>query len=183
VIKRNITVNVTMSKRWRVYCEEPGDEGWQYIWSDTAPTGCPNDAGHSYNANSIKQIGREVPLLRLTPHTRQVKGSNYTEIATVSFNPDDYDGTLRRIQALSYMDTGTTSYDIEVFDLDNNVQLITNNFTNASEEVERNTSGVISSPPTGHTTLEINVKKTGGNNKKYARVEEIIFYFGVDRTI
>lgn len=170
-----------MSKRWRIYCTEPEDEGFKYVWSDTAPTECPNDSGHSYNSNSISQIGREAPLLRLVPHTRKVRGSNYTQIAIISFNPNDYDGTLRRIQALSYMDTGTTSYDIELFDLDNNTQLITNNFTN--EEVEKNASNVILFPPTSPTTLEINVKKTGGNNRKYARVEEIIFYFGVDTTI
>jgi hypothetical protein len=115
----------------------------------------------------------------MTPHTQNIRGNNYTEVATCQFDPDDYDGTLRRVKLLSYIDSGATSYDVEVIDRDNNVQLIENNFTNTSEEVQEQTMGVISSPPSSKTILEVNVKKTGGTSNKYARISEIVFYFGV----
>ena len=167
-----------MSKRWRIYCTEPGDEGWQYVWSDTVITECPNDSGHSVNTNITTLVGEEKPLIRILPHTTKVRGSNYTEVATCHFDPDEYSGELRRVKVLSYLDNGATSYDIEVFDRDNNIQLVENNFTNISEEVQQQTTGLISSPPSSKTVLEINIKKTGGNNSKYARISEIIFYFG-----
>ncbi len=167
-----------MSKKWRIYCTEPGDEGWQYVWADTVPTECPNDPGHSFNVDGIALVGREIPLIRIFPHTQIVRGVNYTEVATCHFDPDDYNGTLRRVKVLSYLDSGATSYDVEVYDRDNNVQLVESNFTNTSGEVQEQSTGVISSPPTSKTVLEINVKKTGGNNNRYARVGEIIFYFG-----
>ncbi len=168
-----------MSKKWRVYCTEPGDEGWQYVWADTVPTGCPNDPSHSFDIDSIVLLGRENPLIRISPHTRAVRGNNYTEVATCQFDPDEYEGTLRRVKVLSYLDSGATSYDVEVYDRDNNIQLVESNFTNTSEEVQEQSTGIISSPPSSKTILEINVKKTGGNDNKYARVTEIIFYFGV----
>ena len=48
-----------------------------------------------------------------------------------------------------------------------------------NEEVENNSSDVIANPPTSDTVLEFNIKKTGGNNKKYIRIEEISLWFGV----
>lgn len=167
-----------MSKKWRIYCTEPGDEGYKYTWSDTVPTECPNDPGHSFNTDSIVVIGRELPLIRIFPHTTRVRGSNYTEVATCHFNPDDYEVELRRVNVLSYIDDGATSYDVELFDRNNNVQLAEGNFTNMSGEVQQQFTGVVSSPPSSNTVLEINIKKTGGNNKKYAHISEITFYFG-----
>ena len=57
-----------MSKRWKIYCAEPGDEGWKYVWSDTTPTECPNNPNHP--TNSIRQDKKEVPLYKFQPHTR-----------------------------------------------------------------------------------------------------------------
>jgi hypothetical protein len=167
-----------MSYKWRIICTEPGDEGYQFAWSDTAITECPNDSGHSVDVNSVTRIKEEKADIRIYPHTTKVKGSNYTEVATCYFNPDYYSGDLRRVKLLSYLDNGATSYDVEIFDRDNNVQLVESNFINKSEEVQRQVTGVISSPPYSNTVLEINVKKTGGNNKKCVHISEIIFYFG-----
>jgi len=166
-----------MSKKWRVHCTEPGDEGWKYIWADSVPTGCPDDSGHSFNSDSIALVGRERALLRIAPHTRTVRGVNFTEIAVFSFDPDDHEGTLRRVKVLSYLDDGATSYDVELFDRNNNTQLIESNFTNMSGEHLEQYTGVLSTPPTSKTVLEVNVKKTGGNNNKYVRISEIILCF------
>ncbi len=167
-----------MSKKWRVYCTEPGDEGYKYVWSDTVITECPNDSGHSVNTDITTLVGSEKPLIRISPYTTKVRGSNYTEVATCHFDPDEYPGELRRVNVLSYIDSGATSYDVEVFDRDNNIQLVETNFTNKSEEVEQQFTGIISSPPSSKTVLEINIRKIGGNNKQYVHLSEIIFYFG-----
>ena len=98
-----------MSKRWRVYCTEPGDVGFQYVWSDTKPTECPNDSGHSYNPNSISQIMKESPLFRFHPHTRKTRSKELMEIGTCHFDPNDYPGPLRRAKILAYLDSGATS--------------------------------------------------------------------------
>nr|QBK85692.1 MAG: hypothetical protein LCMAC101_02870 [Marseillevirus LCMAC101] len=115
--------------------------------------------------------------MRIVPHTNKIRGNNYTKVADCSFDLNDYSGELRRVKVLSYLDSGATSYDIEVFDRDNNVQLVETNFTNTSGEVQEQATGVISSPPSSKTVLEVNVKKTGGNGSHYARISEIVFYF------
>ena len=174
----NLEEDFIMSKKWRIYCNEPGYEGYKYTWSDTIPIECPKNPGHSIDTKGIVIVGKEKPLIRIFPHTTKVRGSNYTEVAACNFNPGDYEGELRRVKVLSYLDIGATSYDIEVFDRNNNVQLIENNFANMSNEVEEKFTDPISSPPSSNTVLGINIKKTGGSNKNYVHISEIIFYFG-----
>ena len=168
-----------MSKRWRIYCTEPGDEGFKYIWSDTAPTECPNNATHSVNSNSVKQDMKEVSLLKISPSVRKLRSKNLEVVGICNFNPDDFPGTLRRVKILAYLDTGATSYDFEVYDRDNNTSLTSSNFTNMNNKYEEMETGVISSSPSAKTVLEFNLKKTGGSNKKFVRVEEISLFFGV----
>jgi hypothetical protein len=168
-----------MSKRWRVYCTEGGDEGWKYIWSDTTPTGCPNDNGHTYNVESIKQFAKEVPLLRCIPRIQKIRANNLMEVGLCHFNPDDYPGLLRRAKILAYLDNGETSYDFEVYDRDNNVSLVTTTFSNMNNRIERNSTDTILTPPTTETILSFNLKKDGTNNKKYVWIEEITLWFEV----
>jgi len=91
-----------MSKRWRIYCTEPGDKGYKYVWSETAPTECPNDSGHSVNPNSINQDMKEVPLYKFQPHTRRSKSINLEAIGICHFDPSAYNGQLRRVKILGY---------------------------------------------------------------------------------
>jgi len=67
----------------------------------------------------------------------------------------------------------------EVYDRDNNVSLVTSTFSNMNKKSEEMSTGIISSPPLSETVLEFNVKRTGGNGKKYIRIEEISLLFAV----
>jgi len=50
-------------KRYRLYCETEASE--VYVWGDTTPTECPNDAGHTIDSNSIAIVEKR----RQTTHT------------------------------------------------------------------------------------------------------------------
>ena len=40
--------------KYRIYCET--DSTWEYVFRTTPPTVCPDDAGHTVNANSINLV-------------------------------------------------------------------------------------------------------------------------------
>ena len=168
-----------MSKRWRVYCTEPGHEGWRYVWTNTAPTECPGDPGYSINVDSIKQDMKEVPLYKIRPHTRKSRSKNLEEIAVSHFDPSGQHGDFRRVKFLGHLDEGATSYNFEVYDRTNEVSLSLTSFNNTGKESQEMTTDVISSVPTSETILQFNVERVGGNNKKYIWVEEISLIFGV----
>ncbi len=45
---------MTTIYKWKIYCIT--DSKWEYVWSETAPTTCPTDTGHTVNPNSVSDI-------------------------------------------------------------------------------------------------------------------------------
>ena len=159
-----------MSYKWRILCTV---HGWVYGWADTPITICPIEASDLVDLSTTVQVGREIETFVLTPTVFQIKNSNYNRVSSVVYN-SDINGTLSRVKVMSYMDSGLTSYNVEVYDRTNNVSLVNATFTNTGDISEQNV-GLIATPPDGKVTIEINVKCTGASNK-YANISQIIFY-------
>lgn len=169
---------LSKQKKWRVFCIE--EDGFQTLWSSSQPVECPNDPGHTINSEITGLMATEIPQIRIIPQNNKVGKSFFSNVASIYFDPSDYIGKLRRVVAVGYKDNGVTNYEIELFDATNNQQLLTSVQSN-SENLPVDL-GLVQNPPTTEVVLEINLKKTGGNARKYAVINEIIFYFESDNT-
>lgn len=164
-----------MSTKYRIYCTEPGDEGFQYIWTDTPPTTCPNNAAHSVNSDSVGIVSREVSKMTVIPTTYQTNRKDFTRIASVIYNPETL-GELRRIKILgSGEDSDVTSYSVEVYNRDTKESLCSGTFSNINSD-EIQDLGVVSASPVEENILEIYLKRDSNKNKKVASVTQITFY-------
>ncbi len=163
-----------MSTKWRIYCTEPGDEGWQTAWSDTAITTCPNNAVHSVNSNSVNEIALEEEAFRITPTILESDSTEFLRMVRIHYS-DSHHGTLRRIKFIGNKTGNISSYDVEVYDVTNQVSLISTNFTNTGVD-DLNDLGAISSPPSGDVILEINAKQTDGTGTSNLYIDQIIVY-------
>jgi hypothetical protein len=163
-----------MSTKYRIFCTEPGDEGWQYSWADTPLTTCPNNVAHSVNSNSVQQIAMEVESFRITPTLISSTNSEWKRIISFPYSRTQY-GPLRRVKFIGKITGSITSFDVEVYDVTNVVSLSTKNFTN-NEDDQLLVMNPILSPPSSDTHIEINVKKNGGIKKDEVIVEQIIIF-------
>lgn len=46
---------MTTIYQWRIYCNV--EATFKFVWSETAPTTCPTDTGHSVNPLSVSEVG------------------------------------------------------------------------------------------------------------------------------
>ena len=162
-----------MSTKYRIYCTQSGDEGWQEVWSDTPPTTCPNNVSHSVNPNSIQEIGYEKEAYRISNLNIKIKTNSFSTIINTYYDTQKC-GKLRRVKLVSYKDSNVTSYDVQVNNLTNAEILTTSNHTNNNSQLED--VGIISNFPEGNVFIEVNVKKNGGNVNQNITITEIIFY-------
>lgn len=75
------------------------------------------------------------------------------------------------VKSVSWMDSGVTSYDIEIFDKTNHEILLSTNLTNTTESIQN--LGVLSNLPTSSSQIEISVKKNGGDKKDKIHIESV----------
>lgn len=160
-----------MSIRWRIFCTDPDDIGWHEVWSDTPPTVCPNDAGHSVNLNSYQELDLEEELLRFNPNVI-ANNVNYERILKFSYNPDIY-GTIRRFKLLAYQEGNLDDFSIRVSNATTVSTLLEESFSN-TDEVNIITTGEISVSPSVENVIEIDIKRNGGNKASKIYIDEII---------
>lgn len=170
-----IPIEIKMSvytKKWRIYCKEPGDEGWQYVWWDMEPTNCPNSNDHDVNKFSVKQIAQETERIRLVLD-KTVSVNYYTRVVHNDYNTEILN-PIRRLKGHLYCDGTTTSYTIKLFDITNQTTLLETTGTNTDPNAAIATIGTIDSPPSGEFTFEIHVKRNNGTGNVY--VDDFIIY-------
>lgn len=152
-----------MTDKWRIYCNEAGDEGWHFAWSDTAITECPNNASHSVNSNSVRHVGKKKQIKNYfdAPVTISLLNYSYVNMVTCDYNPNIH-GDFHSIEMIYYLSGDTTSADIEVFDVTNATQLFTANLTNTTQNTISTFSLLNVTQPTTPIILELNAKKNNG---------------------
>lgn len=164
-----------MATKWKIYCTEPGDEGWHYIWSDTAPTACPNNPAHSVNINSVVEVAVEVEQYRINPTFSAIsKSSNFLRTTTFEFDPD-VSGDLRRVKLVSNTDDPSGDYSIELYDVTHKISLSTDTFSNTNPD-EIQVTSFVNTIPTEKSLIEVNVKKISGNKNAQVFIYQIIVY-------
>jgi len=159
-----------MSYKWRLWCTV---HGWVYDWADIPITQCPTENSDSVDTTKTFKVGEEYAVVTIVPTEVKIKNGSYERVASIIYDPTNR-GLLHRVKIMSYMDSGTTSYDVEIYDRTNNTSLIEANFTNIEDFDEQNL-GIIQSPPEEKFYMEVNIKRTG-TGKKYAHISQIILY-------
>ena len=157
--------------KWRIYCQEPGDEGWQTVWWNMQPTNCPNSNDHAVNVYSVQEIANETEQIRLTDLNKTVATTNYTRVARAVYNTTILP-PIRRIKGTLYCDGTTTSYDVKIVDSTNVTTLLEATLTNTDEETVALNIGTIDTPPSSEFVAEIYVKRNDGTGSVY--VNELI---------
>ena len=98
------------------------------------------------------------------------KKSSYTRVGISIF----LGSTYATAKCISYMDSGATSYDIQIYDKDNHQVLLTKNLTNTEESVQD--LGVLTNLSTSPSQIEVLVKRNGsGSNKVYIETLTICY--------
>ena len=163
-----------MATKWRIYCTDPSDVGWQEVWSDTSPNECPNNASHSVNLQSVQELEQSQELFRINVNGESKTKNNYERLINFQYIPI-INGIIRTARVLAYMDSDITNFDIQIFDVTNQNELVSIQNDNTIEEVSMELSP-ISNVPSGNSVLELSVKKNGGKGNSKVYVNEIIFY-------
>lgn len=162
-----------MSISWRGWCED--ESMWIYKWSDTEITQCPNDTNHTLRVDSVSaQYTKK--LLVMVDIDADITNTVYTLAKSFSFPGSNLVGNIHSITTTGYIvDAGVTSFDIKVRDTthDQTIAEITN--LTATTPTNYNL-GAISSVPAGPSSLEVHVRKTGGNSKKIAHVSTLSLF-------
>jgi hypothetical protein len=157
-----------MSHLWRIYCIT--ESQWNSEWSDTTITTCPNNAGHTVNANSVQKLNSEIKLVQYKANKNITTTSFYniySFLYTLSY------GSLRRLFLIGYM-SGATSFTIQVYDTTNNIELLQYTSTNTVDNILID-CGVCTTPTT-NAILNVNVKQTGGAGNFQVYIGNIILY-------
>ena len=103
----------------------------------------------------------------LTPRSANSKNSTFRRMGTFYFPGTTY----ATAKSISYLNSGATSYDILIFDLDNNQELLNTNLTNTSEMCKD--LGELTNVSPNPTRVEISIKRNGGNSSKKVHLESI----------
>lgn len=83
--------------------------------------------------------------------------------------PGENTASVQSIDVVSFKDSGASSYDVRVMTKSGDV-IAEANFTNNDDVI--NDMGTLNNLPANKTQIEIQVKKTGGNNNTYAHLSE-----------
>ena len=159
-----------MTSLWRIYCLEPGDEGWHSAWANSAISTCPVNAAHAVNADSVQQIDTERQTAMFSDLTVDVTQSIFRRVVSVTYDTD-INGPVRRVRAVAVVTGDTTSFDLELFDVTNTVARMQETFSNAIEGAS--VFGELSTPTSGSAVLEVNAKINNGTGSVY--ITEIAF--------
>ncbi len=164
-----------MTTKWRIYCTEPGDVGWQFAWSDSPISECVNNPLHSVNPNSVNQVAREKEQFRLNPSfASRVKSNKLVRVATFEYDPL-ISGPIRRLRIVGNIGAFAGSYDVELYDVTNRTRLSLDTFTNETPD-EIQVTSVVNSPPGSKALLEVNARKVTGVGQAGVSFFQIMVY-------
>lgn len=164
-----------MSFKWRVYCLDPSDIGWQYTWSDTKPTVCPNNVSHSINNQSISVIQTEIFRYQLNPIMYNTNNIKLQRIC-LFYYPTTTIGKLLRIKIISRNERSSENHIFEIYDITNQVSLYTSSPIITTLPDQIHTLGPINLAPTNDVLIEVNVKSSNKNN--IINIDKILIFSG-----
>jgi len=72
----------TIINKYRIFCST--DNVWRYVWSNTPPTTCPDNVGHSVNSNSVSSVQIALSKLITSTDSPYYQRDEYLECDTSS---------------------------------------------------------------------------------------------------
>ena len=85
----------------------------------------------------------------------------------------EYHQSIQSIKIIAYMQNGNTSYDVKIYDVNNNKVIAEKNFTNTTEDILD--MGSLSNLPYKETIFEVQVKSN--KNRKDVYIQNIILNY------
>ena len=147
-------------KEYRIWCE---DEAAQvFVWAETTPTECPNDAGHAIDSNSITVIGNSPSnsYCVLNFHTGtnpyvEVDSDSYVTIAAFRYCGSDI-FPISRVEVIASRagEVGESKYRLR--DVTNNNSICSDTWTSEDQQKKKDSS--LSNVPAGRAFFEVQVK-------------------------
>lgn len=113
-------------------------------------------------------------IIKFNPKNTTIKQTTFKREDTLIYQGTDVFGTVSRISAIAYMDSGVTSYTIKIYDKTNNATIVETTFTNTEEDIVHLTP--IQNVPTSEAVFELLVKKTGGKGNENAYIDSVTVY-------
>ena len=150
-----------MTTRWRIYCTEPGDVGWQYAWSDTQITQCPNNPAHTVNPNSVQQITLEKQANVIFPTLSSFKISTFTNAATIEYDVNAH-GIIRRLNFMAELRGTSSDFAVRLVNADTSTVLYEESIMISSGDPALYTIGPMDLSMSGRFTLDIDFRRTSG---------------------
>lgn len=106
--------------------------------------------------------------------TQKLSSNNFEKVASFIF-PGTSTTIPIKITMISYTPTGT-SYDVRIYDINNNVIIVSNNYTNKSSQSNSIDLDTLSLPA-NDIIAEIHVRYNGSSSNKYVYIDEFILYY------
>jgi hypothetical protein len=127
--------------KYRIFCETDGT--WEYEFRTTPPTVCPDDAGHTVNANSVNKVkGPTIVSLSIPMKYKKkdLKDNVYTELTTYEFAGTNFCGEFKYAKLITRMDDNGSGSEgdedfalyLQIYDITNNVAILTSDKTSCS---------------------------------------------------
>jgi hypothetical protein len=131
-------------------------------------------AAHSPTISTFNAIS--TILTTLTPRTNIYNFTTYTRCATFNYPGTKFLPTISHFTCLAYATNSVQSYDIRIYDIDNDLEVYSGNYTNSSEQ--RLELSNLQNIPEDSTTIEIQVRMNvnGSTKKKYAYIDNITIF-------
>ena len=152
-----------MSTYWRIYSTEPGQEGFVYVWADTAPTEIPGHPEYSFNENSISDSKHEMLQHQANPYSTQSNTTVWQRVALVHYCSCLL-GPLHRVKVISNNTLDGQNHIFELYDVTNATSLLVSDTITSTIPDTVTSLDIVDNPPSDDFLLEINVKSSSSSN-------------------
>lgn len=114
------------------------------------------------------------PIGTIVPRNTEFSNSSYMRIGTFVYPGTKHVDDITKVSAISYKDSGVTSYSIRIFDNTNSTNICSGTFTNNTESVTSLTT--MSNMPAENAIFEAHIKTIGGTGNQKMHIDSITFY-------
>jgi hypothetical protein len=149
-------------KRYRIWCETEATE--VYVWDNSEPTECPNDAGHTIDSDSITIIEKRKQTTHAYAHLEfntgalpyvEVSSDSYTTIGAFEYSGKDVFEANKMTAIVSRAGTVGTAK-VRLRDVTNGNTIEGKTWTTEDQQVITDAS--FQNVPSGTAILEVQVK-------------------------
>lgn len=162
-----------MSKKYRIYCND--EEIYKIVWSDIAPTSCPDNILHSVDLNKIDllDISEEVFRININKTSNNI---NFKRLVRFSYDPQST-SIFRRVKALVYKVGSIINFNLQIYNITENIELLNVILDNTNQEKTIEVGLINVLPASIESIIEISIKINNSiSDGSMVYLDEVIFY-------